>query len=176
MSYCTSWWHSFDRSAYGIIESSNSIVETLFPSLHQYVQSMHVQLSRNNLTSDWIIRVVGRYHKSRRFWYFYISATTILWSNAFRTWIDFSSPFLCISVGEFSWHIIPSETYLWELTCWFWLQFVHTLVKTQYSNGIHSLCRQMHWTPGPRLNIKTVLSAYGDFHVKDMTAVRTSYL
>ena len=32
------------------------------------------------------------------------------------------------------------------------------------------------WTPGPRLNIKTVLSTYGDFHVKDKTAVRTSYL
>ena len=31
-------------------------------------------------------------------------------------------------------------------------------------------------SPGPRLNIKTVLSAYGDFHVKDKTAVRTSYL
>ena len=32
------------------------------------------------------------------------------------------------------------------------------------------------WWPGPRLNIKTVLSTYGDFHVKDKTAVRTSYL
>ena len=29
---------------------------------------------------------------------------------------------------------------------------------------------------GPRLNIKTVLSTYGDFHVNDKTAVRTSYL
>ena len=29
---------------------------------------------------------------------------------------------------------------------------------------------------GPRFNIKTVLSMYGDFHVKDKTAVRTSYL
>ena len=29
---------------------------------------------------------------------------------------------------------------------------------------------------GPLLNIKTVLSMYGDFHVKDKTAVRTSYL
>ena len=29
---------------------------------------------------------------------------------------------------------------------------------------------------GPHLNIKTVLSTYGDFHVKDKTAVRTSYL
>ena len=31
-------------------------------------------------------------------------------------------------------------------------------------------------SPGPRLNIKTILSTYGDFHVKDKTAVRTSYL
>ena len=30
--------------------------------------------------------------------------------------------------------------------------------------------------PGPRLNIKTVLSTYGDFYIKDKTAVRTSYL
>ena len=30
--------------------------------------------------------------------------------------------------------------------------------------------------PGPRLNIKTVSSTYGDFHVKDKTADRTSYL
>ena len=29
---------------------------------------------------------------------------------------------------------------------------------------------------GPRLNIKTVLSRYGDSYVKDKTAVRTSYL
>ena len=33
-----------------------------------------------------------------------------------------------------------------------------------------------HKGPGPRLNIKTVLSTYDDFHVKDKTAVRTSYL
>ena len=31
-------------------------------------------------------------------------------------------------------------------------------------------------TAGPRLNIKTVLSQYGDSYVKDKTAVRTSYL
>ena len=30
--------------------------------------------------------------------------------------------------------------------------------------------------PGPRLNIKIVLSRYGDSYVKDKTAVRTSYL
>ena len=40
--------------------------------------------------------------------------------------------------------------------------FFHTLNDTQVT--------------GPRLNIKTVLSTYGDFHVKDKTAVRTSYL
>ena len=31
-------------------------------------------------------------------------------------------------------------------------------------------------TSGPRLNIKTVFPSYGDSHVKDKTAVRTSYL
>ena len=35
---------------------------------------------------------------------------------------------------------------------------------------------QIRKISGPRLNIKTVLSTYGDFHVKDKTAVRTSYL
>ena len=39
---------------------------------------------------------------------------------------------------------------------------------------IHANLRYLY--PGPRLNIKTVLSTYGDFHVKDKTAVRTSYL
>ena len=38
------------------------------------------------------------------------------------------------------------------------------------------LVDSLHKRPGPRLNIKTVLSTYGDFHVKDKTAVRTSYL
>ena len=33
-----------------------------------------------------------------------------------------------------------------------------------------------HQDAGPRLNIKTVLSTYGVFHVKDKTAVGTSYL
>ena len=39
-----------------------------------------------------------------------------------------------------------------------------------------SIISLMVLNPGPRLNIKTVLSTYGDFHVKDKTAVRTSYL
>ena len=39
-----------------------------------------------------------------------------------------------------------------------------------------SKCWEFLQDPGPRLNIKTVLPTYGDFHVKDKTAVRTSYL
>ena len=42
------------------------------------------------------------------------------------------------------------------------------------SNFSHHACKAKQ--PGPRLNIKTVLSTYGNFHVKDKTAVRTSYL
>ena len=40
----------------------------------------------------------------------------------------------------------------------------------------HIRGRPIRIAPGPRLNIKTVLSTYGDFHVKDKTAARTSYL
>ena len=39
-----------------------------------------------------------------------------------------------------------------------------------------TITKQLKTGPGPRLNIKTVLSTYGDFHVKDKTVVRTSYL
>ena len=47
-----------------------------------------------------------------------------------------------------------------------------------FGNGVGSqeLYNGIYEDPGPRLNIKTVLSTYGDFHVKDKTAVRTSYL
>ena len=48
------------------------------------------------------------------------------------------------------------------------------LTEFQYIGGMGTLNR--FWYSGPRLNIKTVLSTYGDFHVKDKTAVRTSYL
>ena len=49
---------------------------------------------------------------------------------------------------------------------------------TQRDNSterVSMACGSCH-DAGPRLNIKTVLSTYGDFHVKDKTAVRTSYL
>ena len=51
---------------------------------------------------------------------------------------------------------------------------------SQVSDNNIKVCMQSkgywHRYPGPRLNIKTVLSTYGDFHDKDKTAVRTSYL
>ena len=60
---------------------------------------------------------------------------------------------------------------------------VTDVIKAAYLQLINSLdslagyLRKFHdMPPGPRLNIKTVLSTYGDFHVKDKTAVRTSYL
>ena len=44
-------------------------------------------------------------------------------------------------------------------------------------SNICGVCNGGSWycndKAGPRLNIKTVLSTYGDFHVKDKTAVRT---
>ena len=33
-----------------------------------------------------------------------------------------------------------------------------------------------NWCPGPRLNINTIFSRYGDSHVKDKTVARPSYL
>ena len=51
--------------------------------------------------------------------------------------------------------------------------------KRFYVMASSSQLRVRMWsaqTPRPRLNIKTVLSTYGNFHVKDKTAVRTSYL
>ena len=48
-------------------------------------------------------------------------------------------------------------------------------MRMLYDN-YESECNELLEKSGPRLNIKTVLSTYGDFHVKDKTAVRTSYL
>ena len=52
------------------------------------------------------------------------------------------------------------------------------ITKSTLCNGMYYIWLSMEELkhPGPRLNIKTVLSTYGDFHVKDKTAVRTSYL
>ena len=49
----------------------------------------------------------------------------------------------------------------------YWLSFQKTDIASDLEDKDPS---------GPRLNIKTVLSTYGDFHLKDKTAVRTSYL
>ena len=49
----------------------------------------------------------------------------------------------------------------------------HTMGEYTYGGRIY---RESAMNPGPRLNIKTVLSTYGDSHVKDKMADRTSYL
>ena len=46
----------------------------------------------------------------------------------------------------------------------------HTWSTLQFGSDVTLI------SSGSRLNIKTVLSTYGNFHVKDKTAVRTSYL
>ena len=55
-----------------------------------------------------------------------------------------------------------------------WADFL--IVGDFRRQNTHVTSREWLRLPGPRLNIKTVLSTYGDFHVKDKTAVRTSYL
>ena len=56
-------------------------------------------------------------------------------------------------------------------------RFAHLKLLKVLAKRRNVICNiKIHVTPGPRLNIKTVLSTYGDFHVKDKTAVRTSYL
>ena len=107
MSYCTSWWHSFDRSAYGIIESSDFIMETVFPSHHQSIQS-HACSTQQEQFDQWLDYKSCWQISSCTCWYFYISTTTRLWSNAFRTWGDFSF-FCCSSVGEFSRYTISVD-------------------------------------------------------------------
>ena len=58
------------------------------------------------------------------------------------------------------------NSYIPEIpSMWLWNPLTESLI-----------CFQSHKRPGPRLNIKTVLFRYGNFHVKDKTAVRTSYL
>ena len=60
-----------------------------------------------------------------------------------------------------------SDVGLW---CFLWC-YLYKLFNKQSSGNCY-----YKRAAGPRLNIKTVLSTYGDFHVKDKTAVRTSYL
>ena len=56
------------------------------------------------------------------------------------------------------------------------LTYKPTLDMSVYIEDAPTKPGRKYTETGPRLNIKTVLSTYGDFHVKDKTAVRTSYL
>ena len=77
-------------------------------------------------------------------------------------WKQFSHPVVYLLM-EFRWH--PTSSLSHELHCGSFTMATY-FIFIMFQNLI----------PGPRLNIKTVLSTYGDFHVKDKTAFRTSYL
>ena len=89
-----------------------------------------------------------------------------------------------LDIMEFDWKLCLNtcNTLAWYEEAWLCTKFFHRFQRTQ--NFVlfmfvvsQFIIGQAHVNqPGPRLNIKTVLSAYGDFHVKDKTAVRTSYL
>ena len=70
-----------------------------------------------------------------------------------------------------------------ELLCGLWCapeQMTEQTIEMPVIWDAMTLITSLYWlqvpASGSRLNIKTVLSTYGDFHVKDKTAVRTSYL
>ena len=94
----------------------------------------------------------------------------------FNTNMDKQS-YVLLSVG---WHylFIPKlqclHHWVWELISIFIPHYRGDVIT--YLWGDQSYSMVIKRDPGPRLNIKTVLSTYGDFHVKDKTAVRTSYL
>ena len=71
----------------------------------------------------------------------------------------------------------PAILRIWQEAHWGAQQYLQKCFAkgATWTNEI-ICCPETRWDPGPRLNIKTVLSTYGDFHVKDKTAVRTSYL
>ena len=103
-------------------------------------------------------------------------------------WINTSCEFImndCITTTKqsttrpcaYSWDIL----YVVRFLCGMVLRDVTWQTHQQWAYWFRSTETQLFtwpWDnlPGPRLNIKTVLSTYGDFHVKDKTAVRTSYL
>ena len=63
----------------------------------------------------------------------------------------------------------------WSWNCLILIQIILVHIR------LHSTLKQVPvfyigWGPGPHLNIKTVFPRYVDYHVKDKTAVRPSYL
>ena len=77
---------------------------------------------------------------------------------------------VCVSSSDFEWKTFS------EIIISLYVDVVTATVDSAFGN-IGGTCKwEKDVSAGPRLNIKTVLSTYGDFHVKDKTAVRTSYL
>ena len=97
----------------------------------------------------------------------------IIWTNAGILLIRQTRNKLQWNVDQNS-NIFIHENAFESVLC----EMASILSRPQCVNGLLSPDRHnaMSSLTGPRLNIKTVLSMYGDFHVKDKTAVRTSYL
>ena len=82
---------------------------------------------------------------------------------------------LHVSPSYYGLCIIQSGFLITDL--WYEWGYMFNITGTSwYSNKLQMKYLSLWARPGPRLNIKTVLSRYRDFHVKDKTAVRTSYL
>ena len=92
-----------------------------------------------------------------------------------------------VDIAEYEIHTLGRWSYfVHQSKRWFIQYFV---ILDYVIAALHCTCLRWYWkhdgdinVMGPiyisihGLNIKTVLSTYGDFHVKDKTAVRTSYL
>ena len=110
--------------------------------------------------------------------------TQCSWCTVYWPWWPCSSPTRPTLISPSTWLCCPyGNTPLSVSTCVlnnqsrsYGSDLVGKTLHMLYSQ--YNVCWWPWWwkEPGPRLNIKTVLSAYGDFHVKDKTDVRTSYL
>ena len=84
----------------------------------------------------------------------------------------------CVEQSSPSWVCIPQKSLAiardsWNTNSLGWIPF--HMGAHDHDDWFIIACIWLQQA-GPRLNIKTVLSTYGDFHVRDKTAVRTSYL
>ena len=113
--------------------------------------------------SEWVVVSLRNY----RFTFLFQSSQTII--LLFLAVTEFSIHLLC-SVPHLAFLNVGGETFVI-------VRMRDVVFRYRYmpETVIHRVLLRSR-SSGPRLNIKTVLSTYGDFHVKDKTAVRTSYL
>ena len=118
-----------------------------------YFLLVDLLLQMKDYHSEWKINLMGAHTFCISFFYIFFQLI-VIW----RVWV------ICVreyNYGNSKIIFVFNKLIFWNLTGlglrWWWSDCNHRL-------------------SGPRLNIKTVLFTYGDFHVKDKTDVRTSYL